>query len=115
MVATLGVISLFLTLLYWILRTWMVGPDREELWGIGKTVDRWGKLVLFLISIIISIVILQENGLESDVMKWFFMIVLIGGAGFQTFINWKYLEGSKEYIVSLIVLVVGVTLIYFLL
>ncbi|MFX3631512.1 MAG: hypothetical protein ACE3L7_33880 [Candidatus Pristimantibacillus sp.] len=113
--ATMGIIGMFLALLSLIIRKWIVGPDREELWGIGKTVDIWGKIILILMTIIIFFVIFQGNEPESDVIKWFSMIVMMVSTGFQIFIHWKYLESSKEYIVALIVLVVGVILIYFLL
>lgn len=80
----------------------------------GKDVSLWGKFILVCIGIIAYIVIVVIDGLESEAMKWFWMSFVVIALGFQSFIDWKYLKSSKQYIASLIVLVLGVTLVYLL-
>ncbi|MCR8658789.1 DUF4181 domain-containing protein [Paenibacillus endoradicis] len=111
---TISLIALFLTLSHWILRKKIVGTDREELTEAGKKVNIWGKIVLTIIIFTTIIFLFSVDILAGEVMKWFWMVVIIMGLGFQTFIDWKYLKDSIEYIVSLIVLILGVMLIYFL-
>ncbi|WML48551.1 DUF4181 domain-containing protein [Neobacillus sp. PS3-34] len=88
----------------------IVGPEREELTEDGKGVDLWGKVILSALGIITFIFI----NIENEAMKWFWILFVIAAFGFQSFVDWKYLKESKRYIVSLIVLIFGVTLVYFL-
>lgn len=115
MVATIAVISIILTFSHLILRKRIAGTEREELPAKGKKVDIWGKIILASIGIITATIFLNLDDLDGDAMKWFWMLIIIIVVGFQSFIDWKYLKGSKQYIVSLIVLILGVTLVYFLL
>lgn len=108
---TIAYISIILTLSHLILRKWIAGTERDELSEEGKKVDKWGKIILASISFITAIILLD---LESA-MKWFWIVIIIAAVGFQSFIDWKYQKGSKQYIISLIVLIQGVTLVYFLL
>lgn len=50
--------------------------------------------------------------MNPDVMKWFWLCVLIIALGFNAILEWKYLNETNEYIVTLIALNVG--LIYVL-
>ncbi|URN95661.1 MAG: DUF4181 domain-containing protein [Candidatus Pristimantibacillus lignocellulolyticus] len=111
---TILLISLFLTLTHWILRKEIVDTDREELTEAGKKVNMWGKIILVTIGFITVIILFSLDELYGDVMKRFIIIFIIMALGFQTFIDWKFLKGTREYIVSLIVLILGVNLVYFL-
>ncbi|MGZ9585849.1 DUF4181 domain-containing protein [Paenibacillus marinisediminis] len=117
MVATIaiGFISIILALSDLILRKWIAGTKKVELPDEGKKVEKWGKIILATIGIITVIIFLDLDILDADAMKWFWMVVIITAFGFQSFIDWKYLKGSKLYIVSLINLILGVILVYFLL
>ncbi|MEC0093150.1 DUF4181 domain-containing protein [Paenibacillus macquariensis] len=110
----IGLICILLAFSHLILRIWLVETERKELPDEGKEVSIWGKIIIALIGIITCIVIIIVDGSEGKAMKWFWMLFIITAMGFQSFIDWKYLKGSKEYIASLIVLIIGVTLVYFL-
>ncbi|GIP22888.1 DUF4181 domain-containing protein [Paenibacillus sp. J22TS3] len=56
-----------------------------------------------------------EHKQEGNTLKWFFILFITIAYGFRSFIDWKYLRDSKEYMVSLIVLILGVTLFFSLL
>ena len=49
---------------------------------------------------------------DPHVMKWFWLLFLILTVGFQAFLDWMFLKESKEYIVSLIVLTIGLIYIF---
>ncbi|OPA75364.1 hypothetical protein BVG16_22520 [Paenibacillus selenitireducens] len=110
----IGFICIILWFSHLILRIWIIGSEKEELTEEGKEVSFSGKIIFALIGIITVIVIIVTDNSQSDVMKWFWMLYIITALGFQSFIDWNYRKGSKQYVVSLIVLVLGVTLVYFL-
>ena len=109
----IGIICILLAFSFLVLRIWLVGTEKKELPEEGKKVDIWGKIILGLIGVITFFVFI--NGSEVNAMKWFWMLLIVAAMSFQSFIDWKYLKGSKQYIASIIVLVIGVTLVYFLL
>lgn len=76
----------------------------------GKNINRWVQGLLFVISLCIFFFILDTTNINS--LKWFWLIVFIVAMGQHAFIEWRYLKGSKEYVISLIKLAVG--LIYIL-
>lgn len=75
----------------------------------GKNVDRWGRgiiLVIFLCSLPFFI----EQ--EASVMKWYYILFFISLWGFQSILEWKYLKNSKQYVSTLIFLVLVVVFFY---
>lgn len=112
---TIAFIAIILTLANGIISKWVVDTGKEELPAEGKKVDMWGKIILASIGIISLIIILNIEDIDRIITKWFWMVFIILAVGFQAFIDWKYLKGSKQYIVSLIVLILGVILGYCLL
>ncbi|MGZ9583706.1 DUF4181 domain-containing protein [Paenibacillus marinisediminis] len=107
-------ILIILTFSQILLRLWIVGTEKEEIAEEGKDISLWGKVILAVISLITFIVIIAVDSAEGKAIKWFWMILIIAANGFQSFIDWKYLKGSKQYMVSLIVLLIGVTMVYYL-
>ncbi|WP_176215085.1 DUF4181 domain-containing protein [Cytobacillus gottheilii] len=76
--------------------------EAEREYGAIKA-ELIGKPLLFLVLIIIFSLFIEDH-----MFKWFFIAFVIVTMGFQTFIDWKYLKGSKQYIVSLVIAVFGV-------
>ncbi|MNK68985.1 hypothetical protein D3C87_883650 [compost metagenome] len=75
-----------------------------------------GKVILSLIAIACIVIMAVKDKLQGDTLKWVLIFIIIITIGFQAFVDWKYRKSSKEqYIASLIVLVIGVTLAFFLL
>ncbi|SDT24681.1 protein of unknown function [Paenibacillaceae bacterium GAS479] len=108
---TILMIVSILSLSHWILRKWVFRIEKEELSRRGKKVNFWG-ITLILLA---SIYIIFSDTYENYDLKSFWMLFVLISKGFHSFIDWKYREGSKEYIVTLLVLVIGEVLVYFLL
>ncbi|MGE8081612.1 DUF4181 domain-containing protein [Peribacillus loiseleuriae] len=75
----------------------------------GKNVDRWGRgiiLILFLCTLPFFI-----TG-ETSFIKWYWILYLIVLLGFQSILEWKYLKNSKQYVATLIILIIFVILLY---
>lgn len=76
----------------------------------GKNVDRWGRGFIFVIFLCaLPFVIIKD---DTNVMRWFWVLNLILMLGFQSILEWKYLNNSKQYITTLIFLVLGVIIMY---
>ncbi len=71
----------------------------------GKNVDRWGRGII-LVTFLATFPYFIEK--EDEIVKWYWMSYYVILMGFQAFIQWKYLKDSKEYIISLIFLVLGI-------
>ena len=77
----------------------------------GKNVDRWGKgiiLVIFLCAL--PFVVAQDTNFIK--LTWILYIIVL--LGFQSILEWKYLKNSKQYVTTLIFLVLSVTFLYYL-
>lgn len=107
----IGLLCLILVFSHFILRLIIVGPEKKVLSEDGRLIDLWGKIILSALGIIIIFL----NYDEIETLKWFWLLLIIVAFGFQSFVDWKYQKDSKQYIVSLIVLVMGVGLVNFLL
>lgn len=79
----------------------------------GKNIQRWGgaMLCLIFISLFIYLSILNAN---DDVIKLFWLCFVIIAFGFKAFLEWRFLKGYKEYMVSLTTLIVSVIFVIFL-
>ncbi|MGO4348772.1 DUF4181 domain-containing protein [Paenibacillus sp. MCAF9] len=106
----IGVVGILLVFASLFLRKWIVGTAKKETSDKGKKVSMWGMIIAAIIAAANIIFI----DLEGNALKWFCMVFIFIIAGFQSFVDWKFLKGSKEYIVTLLVLVIGVTLSYFI-
>lgn len=77
----------------------------------GKNVDRWGKgiiLVIFLCAL--PFVVTQDTNFIK--LTWILYIIVL--LGFQSILEWKYLKNSKQYVTTLIFLVLCVVFLYYL-
>ena len=78
----------------------------------GKKVDRWGRgiiLILFLCTIPFYAFYAIE---DTTFIKWYWILYLIVLLGFQSILEWKYLKNSKQYITTLILLMLGIIFLY---
>lgn len=90
----------------------ILGEDRKKIYETsGKYIYLWGTIILLTIGFG-CLFFLDISDL--NVMKWLWLCFSILTVGFYTFLEWMFLKESKEYIVSLIVLTVGLiyTLIF---
>ena len=75
----------------------------------GKSFERWGRgiiLVIFLCTLPFVIT------MDSNVMKWYWILYFVLLLGFQSILEWKYLKNSKQYVTTLIFLFLGTIIIY---
>ena len=71
----------------------------------GKNVDRWGRgiiLIFFLCTIPFYVMA------DTSFIKWYWMLYMIILLGFQSILEWKYLKNSKQYITTLIFLILTI-------
>ncbi|MDP1422112.1 DUF4181 domain-containing protein [Peribacillus simplex] len=103
------VLVIFVFLLEKIINKLLVVKKKKISETSGKNVDRWGRgiiLVIFLCTI--PFVITKD----TNVMKWYWILYLILLLGFQSILEWKYLKNSKQYITTLIFLMLSVSIMY---
>lgn len=77
----------------------------------GKIVDRWRRGAIVVIFICTLPFVIAKNYTS---IKWFWILYLILLLGSETFMEWKYIKNSKQYISTLIFLILGLIFIYYL-
>lgn len=75
----------------------------------GKNVDRWGRGIILVIFLCTLPFIITK---DTNVMKWYWILHLILLLGFQSILEWKYLKNSKQYVTTLILLMLSVIIMY---
>lgn len=89
----------------------IVGEKRKNVFETdGKYIYVIGLTVIGAIAFG-SIRFFAVDFLNENVMKWFWLVFLILITGFYSFMEWKFLKDSKEYIVPLISMAVGIIFI----
>ncbi len=103
------VLTIFLFFLEKIINK-LLGVEKKKISETsGKKVDKWGRgiiLVIFLCTLPFFVV------QETNVLKWYWMLYLTALLGFQSILEWKYLKNSKQYVTTLIFLILGVIFLY---
>jgi hypothetical protein len=108
---SISILVILLAVLAPLLRKWIVGTDRYIDETDGRRVDFWGRIILVIIFLVLLFFVVDTS--DETIVKWFFIIALTITTAFQSIIEWKYLKNSKEFVVTLILWVIG--LIYFFL
>ena len=75
----------------------------------GENVDRWGRGIILVIFLCTLPFVITK---DTNVMKWYWILYLILLLGFQSILEWKYLKDSKQYVTSLIFLMLSVIIMY---
>ncbi|WP_416116802.1 DUF4181 domain-containing protein [Peribacillus butanolivorans] len=75
----------------------------------GKKVDRWGRGIILVIFLCTLPFVITK---DTNVMKWYWILHLILLLGFQSILEWKYLKNSKQYVTTLIFLMLSVVIMY---
>lgn len=88
----------------------IVGEKRRKVSETyGKVIQMWGLAVIVVVGLGSMFVL---DIFDPEIMKWFWLGFLILTVGFQAFLDWKFLKETKEYVVSLIVLLIGLIYIF---
>ena len=104
------IIILFTLFINKFLTKWLGVEKKEKISETpGKNIERWGRgmiLLIFLCSLPYAI----EN---RNVIKWYWICFLIVSIGFQSFMEWKYLKTSKQYVITLTYILLALVIMYF--
>lgn len=77
----------------------------------AKHIDRWGKGIILVIALTTLPFILK---MDIKNMKWYWIGYFMVSLGFQSFLERMYLKESKQYITTLIFLILAIIGIYFI-
>jgi hypothetical protein len=108
---SISILVILLAVLTPLLRKWIVGTDRYIDETDGRRVDFWGRIILAVIFFCLLFFVIDTS--EEMTVKWFFIIFFTIITAFQSIVEWKYLKNSKEYVVTLLLWLIGI--IYFFL
>ncbi len=75
----------------------------------GRKIDLWGRRIILIIFLCLLPFIIEAN---PHKIKLFFISYLILLLGFQALLEWKYLRPTKQYIKTMIILMLGVVTLY---
>ncbi|WP_421378480.1 DUF4181 domain-containing protein [Bacillus salacetis] len=92
---------------FWLIErllTMWLGKDKRKISDTdGKLLDRWGRGVILLIALVMLNKVQQmPDSRQAMNIYWMSFAILI--LGFQSYMQWKFLKGSKEYLKTLIFL-----------
>lgn len=73
----------------------------------AKNIDRWRKGI-----VLVTVFITFPVAIDVIDLKWYMIFILILSMGSESIVEWKYLKSSKQYITTLIFMVIGILLIY---
>ncbi|ALX49732.1 MULTISPECIES: DUF4181 domain-containing protein [Lentibacillus] len=108
---TTPILALVVSIAYIIVGKIIVGNKKRKISDkFGKNIQIVGLVIFGVIGISCILFVLDIS--NNDVMKWFWLFFLTITLGFQSFLEWKFLRETREYMVSLVVLMIG--LIYIL-
>jgi hypothetical protein len=83
-----------------------VGPGRQEIDEIaGKNIDLWGRIIFVLLGLFLVFFVIDIS--DETTIKWFCLTFLLITFGFQSIIEWKFLSNPREFIVTLLLLLIG--------
>lgn len=108
---TAGFLVLIVSIANAILSKLILGNNRRKVSETeGKYIQIGGLIVIAIIGLC-SIFFIFDI-LEANTMRWFWLFFLILAVGFHAIMEWTFLRESKEYVVSLMVLMIGLIYIF---
>ena len=75
----------------------------------GRNIDRWGRGIIVVIFLSILWFVIDK---DIDVMKWYLIIYFVVSFGFQSILEWKFLRVTKQYVTTLVFLLLSVIIFY---
>ncbi|TWT01868.1 DUF4181 domain-containing protein [Planomicrobium sp. CPCC 101079] len=89
-----------------LMRKWLNIEKVELSETPAKSIDRWGRGIILVLAL--CTIPFSAGSEEMERLLWFFVVYLLAVNLFQAYLQWKYIEGSKEYVVTLIALPIGI-------
>ena len=71
----------------------------------AKKVDRWGRFIIVCFTVFMFLFVI---GKDLIYLKGFCIGMIVLSLGFQAFLEWKYLNNSKQFIATLLFLIATV-------
>ena len=88
----------------------LVGVEKKKISETsGKNVDRWGRGIILVIFLCTLPFVITK---DTNVIKWYWILYFVLILGFQSILEWKYLKNSKQYVTTLIFLMLGIIFFY---
>ncbi|MFD2762374.1 DUF4181 domain-containing protein [Lentibacillus juripiscarius] len=116
MIPTFMLLTICLAILNFSLSRWLFGERRKKISETdGEKHHRW---IIFLCVFISLAIMGTVIGLDNHfAVMWLLVCTLIVIYGIQSFMEWKYLKGSKQFLIPLMLMamsVIGVLAIFFI-
>ena len=103
------VLIVFVLLLEKILNR-LLGVEKKKISETpGKNVDRWGRCIILIFFLCTLPFFIMG---DAPFIKWYWIVYVIILFGFQSILEWKYLKSSKQYITTLVFLILTITFLY---
>ncbi|KAB2331445.1 DUF4181 domain-containing protein [Bacillus mesophilum] len=103
---------LFLSLVFFALERGLVkvfGIKRKSLSETaGKKIDQWGRGILLVAYLSVLLFVLE---IDLDI-KWYLICFFMISFVFEMVMEWVYLKETKQYIITLVFLVISVPILY---
>ncbi|UNK16223.1 DUF4181 domain-containing protein [Paenibacillus sp. N3/727] len=100
---------IILVIVRFLIKLWFVKGEKIKISETsGKRFYSWGAWILILISLV---VLFNLDFSNMNIMRWFWLFTLIIAFSFNAFAEWKYIRESKEHIISLVSLMIGMAYI----
>ncbi|UAT33103.1 DUF4181 domain-containing protein (plasmid) [Bacillus badius] len=107
-IVLLALILLFTTLEKTINK--LLGVEKKKISETpGKNIDRWGRTII-LVTFLCTLAFVITK--DINVIKWYWILYFVLSLGFQSILEWKYLKNSKQYVSTLIFLILTVIIIF---
>ena len=111
------VLFLFLVFLAFLFMIFLLNKLMDKLLGIkkkgkiedtpGKNIDRWGRGIIIIVFLFLILIFK-----DSSAFKWIFGLYWMSLMGFRALLEWKYLKHSKQYISTLIFLMIFIVIFF---
>ena len=88
----------------------LLGVEKKKISETSaKSIDRWGRGIILVIALLTLPFIITK---DVNIIKWYWIAYFLLLLGFQSFLEWKYLKESKQYVTTLTFLILGVIFMY---
>ena len=96
-----------------ILKIWIYGEERLKTSDTdGKNINFIGRNILGLISMGIFFFYIIDST-NTSIIKWYWLSSLTIALSFHSFMEWKYLRESKEYVTTILLIPINFFIILF--
>ena len=75
----------------------------------GKKADRWGRGIILVIFLCTLPIVISK---DINLMKWYWILYFVLLLGLQSILEWKFLKNSKQYVTTLIFLMLSIIIFY---